>query len=76
MIDLKHSLSFRILEGGFAAAAVLISLGAVLGKFNPLQILLMALIETPVFVLNSYIGYTVLGVTDIGKKDCQEITLF
>ena len=65
--------SFRILEGGFAAASVLISLGAVLGKLNPFQILLMSLIETPVYILNSYIGYSVLGVTDIGNIYCLEI---
>ena len=59
---------YRILEGGFTAASVLISLCAVLGELNPFQILLMSLIETPIFVLNSYIGYNVLGVNDIGKN--------
>ena len=59
--------ALRVLEGGFASAAVLISLGAVLGKLNPFQILLMSFIEAPMFVLNSYIGYTILGVADIGK---------
>ena len=59
---------FSILEGGFAAAAALISLGAVLGKLTPFQILMMSMIETPVFVLNSYIGYSLLGVSDIGKN--------
>lgn len=47
-----------ILEGGLCAAAVLISFGAVLGKMTPLQLLVMALLETPVFVLNSYVGKT------------------
>ena len=28
----------------------------------------MSFIEAPVFVLNSYIGYTILGVVDIGKQ--------
>ena len=60
-------IALRVLEGGFASAAVLISLGAVLGKLNPFQILLMSFIEAPMFVLNSYIGYTILGVADIGK---------
>ena len=57
----------RILEGGLCAAAVLISFGAVLGKLNTFQLLVMSLIETILFVLNSYIGYTVLGVIDVGK---------
>ena len=55
------------MEGGFASAAVLISLGAVLGKLNPLQILLLALLECPMFVLNSYLGYTIFGVVDVGN---------
>ena len=57
----------RIIEGGLASASVLISLGAVLGKLNPFQILMLSLIETPVFVLNLYLGYTILGCVDVGK---------
>ena len=59
--------SYRVLEGGFAAAAVLISLGAVLGKLNPLQVLVMSLVEAPLFVMNSYLGYTILGIVDVGE---------
>ena len=58
---------FSILDGGFAAAAVLISLGGVLGKLNPFQLLVMSIIEAAMFVLNSYVGYSVLGVIDVGK---------
>ena len=47
---------------------VLISVGGVLGKLNPFQVLFMAIIEAAMFVLNSYIGYTVLNVIDVGKK--------
>ena len=50
-----------------ASAAVLISLGALLGKLNPFQILMLSVIEAPVFVLNSYLGYTILGVADVGN---------
>ena len=35
-----------ILEGGLAAAAVLISFGVVIGKFNPFQLLVLALVES------------------------------
>ena len=57
----------RVIEGGLAAAAVLITLGAVLGKLNPFQILMLSLLETPVFVLNVYLGYSILGCVDVGK---------
>ena len=56
-----------MLEGGLASAAVLISLGALLGKLNPFQILMLSIIEAPIFVLNSYLGYTILGVADVGN---------
>ena len=63
----------RVIEGGLAAAAVLISLGAVLGKFNPFQILMLSLLETPVFCLNLYLGYTILGCVDVGKNQNQNL---
>ncbi len=55
-----------LLEGGLAAAAVLISFGALLGKLNPFQLLVMAVVESAVFVLVSHVGYSVLGVLDVG----------
>ena len=62
---------FRILEAGLTSAAVLISFGAVLGKLNPFQTLILALIESTIFVANAYLGYQVLGVVDIGKSDAK-----
>ena len=56
----------RVVEGGLAAAAVLITLGAVLGKLNPFQILMLSLLETPVFALNLHLGYSILGCVDVG----------
>ena len=56
-----------MLEGGLAAAAVLITLGAVLGTLNPFQILLLSMVEAPLFVLNAHLGYTILGAVDVGK---------
>jgi hypothetical protein len=38
----------------------------VLGKLNPFQLLVMAIIESGIFVLNSYLGYRVLGTLDVG----------
>ncbi|CAG5131855.1 unnamed protein product [Candidula unifasciata] len=50
----------------FAAATVLISFGALLGKTSPLQLLVMALIEVIVYAVNEYIGIVLLQVSDIG----------
>ena len=36
------------------------------GKYNPFQLLVLALVESALFVVNSYIGYSLLGVLDIG----------
>ena len=55
-----------MLGGGFAAAAVLISFGALLGKTNPLQLLFMSIVETTLYLTNSYIGYTLLNAVDAG----------
>ena len=57
----------RVLEGGFAGAAVLISFGVILGKVNPLQLLVMAIIETALYVANLLIGSHLLNAIDIGK---------
>ncbi|NWI21946.1 RHBG protein, partial [Crypturellus soui] len=46
--------------------AVLVSVGAVLGRGNPLQLLLLALLEVPVFSANEYVLLHVLGVSDNG----------
>ena len=55
-----------IVEGGVVAAAVLISFGVVIGKVNPLQLLFMGLIECIFVVLNAHIGYSLMGVCDVG----------
>jgi len=44
-----------IIEADFAAAAVLISFGAVLGKVSAMQLLIMAIIEVVLFQVNQYI---------------------
>ncbi len=66
----------EFLEGGFAAATVLISFGVVLGKTSPNQLLVMSIIECGLFVGNSYIGYNILGALDIGKQRCIFCFLF
>ena len=55
------------MEAGLTSAAVLISFGALLGKLNPIQTLIMTIIESAIFVANAYLGYGVLGCLDVGK---------
>ena len=53
----------RMLVSDFAAAAVLISFGVVIGKTSPLQLIVMTLIEIVFYVVNEVIGRNVLGVS-------------
>ena len=45
-----------------AAAAVLITFGALLGKTSPLQMLVIAVIEIVIFTANEYVGVKKLRV--------------
>ena len=65
--ELVIKLSFiDIVEGGVFAAAVLISFGVVIGKVNPLELLVMGLLETVFVILNSHVGYHIIGAKDVG----------
>lgn len=55
-----------MINADFCAGAVLISFGAVLGKTGPAQLLLMALLEVPLFGINEFVLLTLLGVKDAG----------
>ncbi|XP_069166057.1 ammonium transporter Rh type B-like isoform X2 [Procambarus clarkii] len=55
-----------VVEANFACAAVLISVGATLGTTSPTQLLLMALLEVPVYQVNAHLGYRLLGAVDHG----------
>lgn len=46
----------RIITADFAAATVLISMGALLGKVSHMQLLVMAFIETILAQVNEWIG--------------------
>lgn len=62
-IDLKLE---TLLFSDFASAAVLISMGAVLGKTSNLQLLIMAFFEIIIFQVNEWIGLSKLIVADVG----------
>ncbi|XP_069946777.1 ammonium transporter Rh type B isoform X2 [Cherax quadricarinatus] len=55
-----------VVQAAFTCAAVLISVGATLGTTSPTQLLLMALLEVPIYQINAYIGYRILAVVDHG----------
>lgn len=48
-----------LVYGDFGAAAVLISMGALLGKINAFQLMMMAVFETFFYCLNEAIGVSV-----------------
>ncbi|XP_008626946.1 PREDICTED: ammonium transporter Rh type B [Corvus brachyrhynchos] len=57
-----------MVSADFCTAAVLISTGAVLGRVNPVQMLLLALLEVTVCTLNEYILLSLMGVRDSGRS--------
>lgn len=52
----------RVIEADVAAAVVLISMGALLGRTTPIQLLFMALIEIIVYAANEYFQLEMLAV--------------
>ncbi|KAG7226291.1 hypothetical protein INR49_003042 [Caranx melampygus] len=56
-LDLKS-----LVEAEMCTASVLISIGAVLGKTNPVQLILIALLEVPGFILNKWLLQTLFKV--------------
>lgn len=52
----------------FAAATVLISFGALLGKINALQLLIMAIFEVVLFQANEYIVFKLCQASDVGDS--------
>ncbi|KAM9859402.1 ammonium transporter Rh type B-like [Aulostomus maculatus] len=56
----------NLLNAEFACAVVLISFGAVLGKTSPVQLLVMALLEIPVFALTEWAVLKYIRINDAG----------
>lgn len=57
-----------MVRADFCTAAVLISTGAVLGRVNPVQMLLLALLEVILCTVNEYILLSLMGVSDSGRS--------
>ena len=53
--------------GCFAAGAVLVSFGVVIGKVSPLQLLALTMIEVPIYFANMHIGAVIIQAVDCGK---------
>ena len=53
---------FSLLSADFVAATVLITFGALLGKTSPMQLILLVMIEIPIFVINEIVGRHYFGV--------------
>ena len=51
-----------MLTADFASAAVLITMGALLGKTSPLQLIVVCFLEIVLFALNEWIGLSLLQV--------------
>ncbi|XP_057683527.1 rh50-like protein [Corythoichthys intestinalis] len=56
----------NLINAEFACAVVLISFGAVLGKTSPLQLLVMALLEVPIFAVTEWAVLKYLKINDAG----------
>lgn len=63
LLDIKS-----LITADVAAAAVLISWGAVLGKTSPLQLLIMAMCEVPLYALNEWIIAKYYIINDPGSS--------
>ncbi|NWY50971.1 RHAG protein, partial [Chionis minor] len=56
----------NLLTAEFAAVTVLISVGAVLGRTSPCQLLVVAICEVPIYFASEWAIVTHLGVLDVG----------
>ncbi|XP_034388078.1 ammonium transporter Rh type B-like [Cyclopterus lumpus] len=56
----------NLLNAEFACAVVLISFGAVIGKTSPVQLLVMALLEIPVFAVTEWAVLKYIRINDAG----------
>jgi len=60
-----------LVAGDFAAAAVLISFGAVLGRATPTQLLWMAVMEVAFYSANEAIGVLWIEAVGISPLNCE-----
>ncbi|KAG7493253.1 ammonium transporter Rh type B-like [Solea senegalensis] len=61
-----HLAVINLLNAEFACAVVLISFGAVIGKTSPIQLLVMALLEIPIFAVVEWAVLKYIRINDAG----------
>lgn len=67
MEDGKISLILEnIVDADIAAAVPLISMGALLGRTTPIQLLFMAIVEIVLFAANEYVALNIFSACDVG----------
>ncbi|NXJ13793.1 RHAG protein, partial [Odontophorus gujanensis] len=65
----KFSISIKsMINADFSTATALISFGAVLGKTNPVQMLILTFLEITVFAINEHLVTEIFQATDIGAS--------
>ncbi|OXB74095.1 UNVERIFIED_CONTAM: hypothetical protein H355_015226 [Colinus virginianus] len=65
----KFSVSIKsMINADFSTATALISFGAVLGKTNPVQMLILTFLEITVFAINEHLVTEIFQATDIGAS--------
>ena len=58
--------AYKLIDGDIATAVVLISFGALLGRTNPAQLLIICFFELIFWAINFYICVEYLGIVDVG----------
>lgn len=58
----------RMINADYAVIAVLVSMGAIMGKCNSLQLLIIGMVETFFFSVNEAINLQYLKVSDFGRS--------
>merc|ERR1719440_2400995 len=58
--------TLMLIEGDFAAAAVLITFGGLLGKVGPVQLIIIGLLEVVIYAVNFQIVAVKIGTLDVG----------
>lgn len=59
----NHGFMHRLIQADFAAAAVMITFGAVLGKVSPSQLLIIGFLEVIFYGVNALVGVSYLKVS-------------